>query len=264
MTRDAWLELDPLVDGRSSLVLGIPHVRFDGKLFGGTGLATAVSAMEAHSGRGALWATVQFVGVAEEGERLDITVTDVASGGTTSQLEVRATSSDRLVFSALGATARPRPDGFAAAFATMPEVPPPDDAPPLRLGGFDPTPEMLAKGPFACADYRMVTDDRGEVFVWARPLRWSLTRATLAYLADFVPSAVLRSAGRFGGGTSLDNTIRFGSAVEDPDGGDGWVLLENVPFFADNGFVHGAARIWTSAGTLVAVASQSAVARLFD
>lgn len=261
MTCDAWLAFDDLRDGRTRMVLGAPHVRFDGQLFGGTGLATAIAVMEAASGREALWATVQFVGAAPQGAELVVTVEELATGGTTSQLEVRAVSDGAVVFTAVGATARQRDGGFAATFHAMPDVPGPDDAAPLRFGNVEPTASMLEKGPFAFCDYRKVTDAHDNAYVWARPKEWTMTAAVLGYLADFVPSAVLAAAGRFGGGTSLDNTIRFGATARNHPA---WVLMENQPYFADNGFVHGAARMWSIDGTLLAVASQTAVARLFD
>lgn len=261
MSNDDWLGLTPLEDGRSHLVLSAPLVRFDAKLYGGTGLALTVAAMEAQSGRDALWATVQFVGVADEGDRLDIHVEELASGGTTSQLRLTATCGERLVLASLGATARVRPDGFAARFHTMPETPGPEGAPPLRFGDFDPTPQMLAKGPFATSEFRVVDGADGARYVWVRINDWPLTRAGLAYIADFVPSAVLHAAGRLGGGTSLDNTIRYGATVS---ADSPWILVDSDPYFADNGYVHGAARLWSHDGTLLAVASQSAVARIFD
>jgi acyl-CoA thioesterase len=69
----------------------------------------------------------------------------------------------------------------------------------------------------------------------------------------------VRAAGRAGAGVSLDNTIRFG-----PPPQCDWVLLEVDPYFAHHGFVHGAARVWSPDGILLAVASQTARAQLFD
>lgn len=255
------LGLAPVVDGRSSFVLTPPLVRFDGQLFGGTGLAVVVAAMEEATDRSALWATVQFVGTAAEGERLDVEVEELAHGGTTSQVRVTATVGDRVVLAGLGSTARSREGGFEASFGTMPTVAPPADCGPLTFGAMEPPPEMKARGPFAIGDFRTSPGDHESQYVWARIDGFEVTRTVLAYIADFVPSAVLRAAGRLGGGTSLDNAMRFGPIVP---AHTRWVLLDSDPYFADNGFVHGAARLWTDDGTLVAVATQSAVARIFD
>jgi acyl-CoA thioesterase len=86
-----------------------------------------------------------------------------------------------------------------------------------------------------------------------------LTRAALGFVADVVPSGVVRAAGRAGAGTSLDNSIRFG-----PDPVGDWVLIDIDPHRISGGYGHGAARLWATDGTLLAVASQSASLLLFD
>lgn len=257
---DAWLGLEPIVDGKSSFTLTPALVRYDGKLFGGTGLAVTVAAIEAVSERSTVWATVQFVGSANEGDRIDVHVEEVAAGHNTSQVRLTATMGDRLILLGLGAAARRRDDGFGARFGAMPEVTPPESSPAFSIGNFEPPPEMSRSGPFSTADYRVALGRDESQYVWARMHDQHQTHVTLAYLADFVPSAVLRAAGQMGGGTSLDNSIRFGPDVSD---GSDWLLIDNDPYFADNGFVHGAARLWTRDGALVGVASQSAVAKIF-
>ena len=260
-----WLGLEPAEGpGRYSFTLTHSLARFDGKLFGGTGLAIAVAALEAETGRGALWLTVQFVGSADLGERIDCHVEVLASGRSTSQVRFTATVGDRLVLAALGATAQQRDDGFGARLGRMPEVSAPEESPPLELG-FPVSLEVISRqGPFAMADYRRATGAAaaaGADLVWARMRTVRQSRSTVAYLADFVPSAVVRAAGRVGGGTSLDNSIRFGPAV--PPGTD-WLLIDNDPYLADNGYVHGGARLWSADGVLLGVASQTAVARFVD
>jgi acyl-CoA thioesterase len=69
----------------------------------------------------------------------------------------------------------------------------------------------------------------------------------------------MRAAGRAGGGTSLDNTMRFGA---DPEGD--WVLIDMDPHLASGGYVSGAARLWSTSGTLLGVASQTATGVLMD
>ena len=260
MVADDILSLAPIDDGRTSLVLTPPLVRFDGQLFGGTGLAAVVESMERVAGRDALWATVQFVGSAAEGERIDLTVEVVAAGGTTTQARITGTVDGRLVIAGLGAAARRREDGFEASFGTIPEVVAPEECPPLRFGSFDLVPGMSDRGPFAIGEYRAAPGEHGAQYVWIRLDGVHFTRSLIAYVADMVPSAVLRAAGRFGGGTSLDNTMRFGPPV--PAGCE-WILLDTDPYLAHNGFVHGAARVWADDGTLLAVATQSAIARVF-
>ena len=51
-------------------------------LFGGSGLAAAISAMEGTSGRQCVWATAQYLSYAKPGEALDIDVTIAGDGQT--------------------------------------------------------------------------------------------------------------------------------------------------------------------------------------
>lgn len=254
-------ELRPTGDGRYAFDLTPALARFDGRLFGGAGLAASVAALEAASDRGALWTTVQFVGSAEIGERIECGVDLLAEGYNTSQGRVTATVGDRLIFLALGSTARSRDDGFGADLGMMPSVPTPDQCEPWMPEFPVPPESITARGPFSTAEFRLAKRDDGSVNLWTRMKAGPLTRLTLSYLADFVPSAVLRAAGRNGGGTSLDNSIRFGRApAPDTD----WILVDTEPYLADSGYVHGGARLWSADGQLLAVASQTAVAKLFD
>jgi acyl-CoA thioesterase II len=254
------LELQPTIDGHYRFELTPDLARFDGRLFGGAGLAASVAAMELATERSALWVTTQFVGSAEIGDHIDCHAEVLASGYNTSQSRVTATTDGRIVFVALGATARER-DGFGADLGHMPDVPSPDQCEPWAPNFPGVGDAITARGPFATAEIRQGESRESTDYLWARMKDFSQTRLTLAYLGDFVPSAVLRAAGRTGGGTSLDNSIRFGVA---PAADSDWILIDNEPYLADSGYVHGAARLWSTDGHLLAVASQTAVARLFD
>jgi acyl-CoA thioesterase II len=249
------------VDGHYTFELTPELARFDGRLFGGAGLAAAVAALEAETKRNALWATVQFVGTADVGDPIDCHVEVLASGHDTTQARVTATTGDRIVFLALGSTARTRDDAFGAALGSMPNIPGPEECALWEPAFPFPTETITARGPFATAEFRLAPGRNGSVMLWARMRESDQSRMTIAYLGDFVPSAVLRAAGRNGGGTSLDNSIRFGKA---PPPGTEWILIDTEPHLADSGYVHGAARLWSSDGQLLAVASQTAVAKLFD
>ena len=83
----------------------------------------------------------------------------------------------------------------------------------------------------------------------------------LAFIADMVPVAVARAAGKMGAGSSLDNSMRFHGGVADT----GWVLIELLGELANGGFGHGSLRVWTEDGKLIATGSQTASMRfLFD
>jgi acyl-CoA thioesterase-2 len=255
------LELHHAVDGHYGFDLTPNLARFDGRLFGGAGLSASVAALEAATDRRTLWATVQFVGSAEIGDHIDCRVEVLAEGYNTTQARITATANGRIVFVALGSTARHRDDAFSAELGRMPSIVGPDQCP-LWAPSFPvPAESIRARGPFATAEFRQGTSSDGTVMLWARMKDSGQSRVTLAYLADFVPSAVLRAAGRNGGGTSLDNSIRFGKP---PPAETDWILIDTEPHLADSGYVHGAARLWSADGALLAVASQTAVAKLFD
>jgi len=255
---DDWLGLERRGPGHWRFELTPPLSRFDAKLYGGTGLAAVTAVLEAETERDALWATVQFVASAEVGEQIDCHLEVLAQGHRTSQVRVTGTAGDRLVFAALGATGQPRDGGLQVQVATMPEVTPPHDLLPwspkvpfnLHAGN---------QGWLDTVDLREVPGPGAAMTLWARLRDRPMTWAGLGFVADMVPSAVVRAAGRAGGGTSLDNAIRFGPAPT----GD-WVLVELDPQFASGGYAHGAARLWSSDGVHLATASQTAVAIMFD
>jgi acyl-CoA thioesterase len=255
------LELQPHGDGRYSFELTPELARFDDKLFGGAGLAAAVAALETETERRAIWTTVQFVGSADLGEHIECRTEVLAAGYNTTQAEVTATVGNRLVFKALGSTARERENGFSHELGEIPDAPGPEDSEGWLPEFPFPIDTVAARGPFSTAEFRLAKRSDGRTVLWVRLPSISQTRTTVAYLADFVPSSVLRAAGRAGGGTSLDNSIRFG---REPAAGTDWIMIETDPWIIDAGYVHGGARIWARDGTLLAVASQTAVARLFD
>ncbi|HEV7722153.1 MAG TPA: thioesterase family protein [Iamia sp.] len=230
--------------------------RFDGILYGGTGAAASVLAMEAATQRDALWVVTQFVAPAHVGETIDVGVDELALGGRIAQLQVRAHVGDRMVFTALGATARPRPEGLTGQYLPMPAVSPPDDCGPVPFGPSSMRDaEMGSSRRLEYRAARFVGEaPPGALALWARVRGIDeLTRAGVAYLADMVPPAVARAAGRVGGGFSLDNALRFADVPPAE-----WVLLDLRGELATNGYGHGRLTAWTPDGILVATGSQTA------
>jgi acyl-CoA thioesterase len=252
MTDDiAWLGVEPRADGTWSLELNSHLGRGDGKLYGGTGLALAVALMETVTDREALWATVQFSGSANVGERLDCTVDVHAQGRRSSQLQVTVRAGDRLVFTALGATGAHAESTQEVQVPVMPDVPGPEAADDwvgrMRL------PNQARSGWTEIADMRRFELPDGHFGMWGRLKGHPQSRASLGFLADFVPVSVSRAARVDGAGFSLDNSIRFGYFVETD-----WVLLDFDPWFAAGSYLHGAVRLFAEDGTLLGVASQTA------
>jgi acyl-CoA thioesterase len=82
-----------------------------------------------------------------------------------------------------------------------------------------------------------------------------LSSATLAIIADWVPSGLSQAAGRVGG-NSLDNTIRIYQLYPTE-----WVLCDIRIHGIQHGFGHGTAHLWSEDGRLMATASQSLIVR---
>jgi acyl-CoA thioesterase II len=251
--------------GRASFELTQPLARFDGKLFGGTAIAAAVALAELETLRPALWSTVQFVsGETMVGDRLACTTEVLAAGRSAAQVRVTARVGEREIFCALGATAHRKPGRLEQAFEAMPAVPGPEESPPFML----PLPEALRR--VASSMKRNIemrsappldeaTLATGTLRLWARVPDRAATPAVIGYLADMVPLSIAHASGRAGGGTSIDNTVRFaGSSAAE------WILLQLDPTVASGGYGHGTAHVWSPSGALLATASQTASLILFD
>jgi len=250
-----FLDVSLIDGGRTGhVILALRHSTPDGRFYGGAGLALTIAAMEAATERRARWATAQFVATARIGDEVTIDVDVAAAGRSTSQLRVTGTVDGRTLFQALGATGDPHSELPGRAFAPMPAVAAPETCPPMEI------PKAPGSGPghFVTEDVRDA--GTGAVMrVWIRLHDYDVTRpAMLGYVADLVPLAVRRALDVRGSGASLDNTIRIGAPATSP-----WVLLELQPDLTDGGFVHGSVRIWSSAGLLLAMASQTATLRPF-
>jgi len=249
----AFLGLE-MADGAATGTLPVaePIRTPDGRLYGGALLGVAITAMETATERRIVWATAQFVASAPHGTRIDVTVEELARGGRSSQVLVRATAPDGPMFTALGATGLDRPDLFDARYLAMPAVPPPEECPPL----LPPTPGG-EHGYRTATDIRAAGVDRAgrppALLIWASvPGHCTSLPALLALVADHLPLTLGRFADFDGAGASLDNTLRVGPRAEHD-----WVLLECHPELGAGGYGHGTVHLWAPDGTLLAVGSQS-------
>ena len=99
--------------------------------------------------------------------------------------------------------------------------------------------------------------------LWARltpPRRDYDARRASRIVADMVPGAIARAAGKLGGGFSLDNALRF-AEVRPTE----WVLLHLRGDVATHGYGHGSFTAWSSDGALLATGSQTAsMTHVFD
>jgi acyl-CoA thioesterase len=261
----ALLGLVPDGPGQATFELTRPLARFDGKLFGGTAIAVAVALAEVETARPSLWTTVQFIaGDTTLGDRFRCTTEVLAEGRSAAQVRVTAHVDGREVFCALGATAHRKPERVEATFERFPSVPAPEVAAPFQL----PIPAALrAEASKALRNIEMRSAPPLEgspapathLTLWARVPGHPATPAVMAYLADMVPLSIARAARRAGGGTSIDNTMRFSGAEADE-----WILLELDPHLASGGYGHGGVLVWSPGGELLATGGQTASLLLFD
>jgi acyl-CoA thioesterase len=209
-----------------------------------------------------LWNTTQFVAPAPNGSTIELLTEKLAAGKRISQVRVTATVEGSIVFTSLGSTGAPRDGGLEGQYEKMPAVSGPDLAP----GTEYPRPEFPFDHPDGDVTFRRLCEYRqaeiestdrvgaGTMMLWSRfNERREMTPAAIAFLADMVPVAVARAAGKLGAGTSLDNSLRF---VDVPD--TEWVLLEMQANFAGGGYGHGMIRVWSEDGKLLATGSQTA------
>jgi acyl-CoA thioesterase len=261
------LALVPFRFGRdrsdARFVLTPDLARHDGALYGGTGAAAAVMAMEAATQRGALWVATQFVAQARLGDHIEVEARTLAAGKRIAQLQVVARVDDEVIFTALGATAHPRPDGLTGQYHDMPDVTPHHHSPPLHGG--PPAAAGRELGFTRNLEFReavLAESDPRAMALWARltPPRREITPAGVAYLADMVPGAIARAAYKLGGGFSLDNALRFGEMQPTE-----WVLLHLRGDLATHGYGHGSFTAWSIDGALLATGSQTAsMTHVFD
>ena len=247
------LDLIPFEQGagpnEGSFELTSNLTRQDGILYGGTGAATTVIAMETATQRDAIWVLTQFVAPVRVGERISWVVGVLAQGRYVAQLQLTATVDDRVVFCGLGATGRDRANGLTGQFDVMPQVEPPEKCEQMRRG---------RSGHHANMELREAPLEPGRppghLALWARLTTGAdLTRAGMAFLVDRVPLAISRAAGVMALGLSLDNCLRFAATPQTE-----WILLELHGQVASHGYGHGSLTVWAPDGTLLATGSQSA------
>jgi acyl-CoA thioesterase len=237
--------------------------RPDGGLFGGTAIAASTTCMEAATDAPAVWITTQYVSTAQVGSVVELDTVIVAKGKRINQLQVTGHVGGQLMFTSVGSTALPREGGIEGQFVQMPNVAGPQDA-----GDFFPGPPQMRNDPnfFRAAEFRSVElpeDEKrtkGSFVLWARVTGQPASPAIIGYLADMSPTAVARGAGKMGGGTSLDNSMRFGPSTESD-----WVLMEMHGHLAVGGYGHSSIHIWSPDGVLLGYGGQTSnIRHLFD
>jgi acyl-CoA thioesterase len=265
MDSRAFLGLEPTHNPYRWALPVVPGLCTRGNfLFGGAGLASAISAMEGTSGRQCVWAAGQYLSYARPGEVMDVDVTIAVSGHQITQARAVCHVGNREILT-VNAALGDRPMPYHGQFETMPDVPAPLECP--RRVYLDTQGTIDTRWEQRLAKFRDWEGMDGRVQGDGRTILWSrlpevidgVDTAALAILGDFVPMGVGQALGIQGGGNSLDNTLRIGRLVPTE-----WVLLDIDVHMVERGFGHGLVRMFAEDGTLMAVASQSCILRLWD
>ncbi|MBV9840563.1 MAG: thioesterase family protein [Sphingomonadaceae bacterium] len=240
------------------LCTGRPESYF---MFGGSGLALAARAVERRTGGPLRWLTLQFIAPTLIGARLELTV-ERLTGGRVAQLSLNGAVGDEITLRGLAATGSRSSGAPDLMAARMPDVPPPDDCPIIRAHNaieqdvHQLLELRLVRGRFGIFSKAPRSAD-SRVLVWMRPTYGDVDASALALMADFVGSTMSNAVGLRGGAGSLDNTIRVIGLPTTP-----WVLCDiAIPAIAD-GIGHGRVDLFAEDGALLALASQTFIARL--
>ncbi len=229
-------------------------------LFGGCGLAAGVAALEAVTGRPAVWATAQYLAYAPRDSEVVVTTDVLVAGGHVTQARASAWVQDREILgvcAALGTGQLTAPAWAAPPAVAAPANCPARVFPPLYDRSiFSHVETRLARGrPLAELDG---TPGEPDTALWARiPGHLEPSAATLAILGDFVSGGASEPMGRRTRGRSLDNTIRVARLVPSE-----WVLCDIRMHALVGGFGQGTAFLWSEGGVLLGTASQTIAARL--
>jgi acyl-CoA thioesterase-2 len=230
-------------------------------LFGGVGLAAAVSAMEQTCGRPVIWATAQYISFARPQTVVDLDVWVPTEGRHSTQARVIGHVGDKEIIT-VNAALGERPSPYADQWIQAPDAPAPEDCPRVEHWRA-PTDDInsrfevrLVRGRYR--DRNVQGRGDGRVVVWMRPKEGQpIGSNLLCVMADFVSVAISDALGETAGGNSLDNTIRF-ARIEPTE----WVLCDIAIEAIQSGVAHGVMRLFSQTGVLMASASQSLILRL--
>ena len=234
-------------------------------MFGGVGLAAAIQAMERTCERPVIWATAQYLSYARPPSVVDLDVWVPAAGRNTSQARVTGHVGDKEIFT-VNAALGSRESPLSQQWVDMPSVPGPEDCKHTDHWrgddeGLHGQIEMrLVQGNYGFSMGERGPAKDGRLILWMRPKNGQdIDAATLAIFADHVPSGIGNALGLNAGGNSLDNTIRIVRLVPTQ-----WVLCDISIAAVHAGFGHGAMRLFSEDGVLMATASQSVIVRVHE
>lgn len=258
-----WLGLEPTHNPMRWMLPVTPGISAGGQfLFGGCALGAAIAAMEGVTGRPVIWATAQYLSYARPPSVLDVDVTVAVDGRHIAQARATGHVADTEILT-VNAALGSREFDRTGSWVERPEVPDPDDCPErgLRFPGTESVMNRLDVRLASANEWQDIEGnpvEGGRTALWARmPDMLDLSSgAALAILGDYVPFGISQALGVWGGGNSLDNTLRVYRLVPTE-----WVLLDIRIQAVARGFGHGVVHQWAQDGTLLATASQSTIVR---
>jgi len=228
-------------------------------MFGGCGLGAAIAALEGTTDRPVVWATAQYLSFAKVDSVVDFDVTLAVHGGKTTQARAVGHVGGTEIITvnaALGKRSSPQEQRFT----DPPLVQPPEACPPRERSSMVPDSldtRLEQRWALPVGSDKPGLLARGRVGVWTRVIGLSdNSAATLAVLGDYIPMGIGFLQGGNTSSTSLDNTLRV-MELHPTD----WYLLDIAVDGVANGFGHGVIHIWTEAGELCAIGSQSCIVR---
>ncbi len=232
-------------------------------LFGGCGLASGLVALEEASERPAIWATAQYLSYAPLGATVTVKTDLAVVGNRVTQARATTYAEGREILTVNAALGTGELSS-STPWVTMPDVPDPEDCPARAM------PKRFATSIFNHLESRIAigrsfdqidgTPGSPVSALWSRvPGHFDPSAATLAIFGDYVAGGVTQPLGFNTMGRSLDNTIRV-ATLEPTE----WVLCEIHMHALAGGFAQGTAFMWSRSGTLLATASQSIAAKLWD
>lgn len=238
-------------------------------LYGGVGLAVAIESLEAECERPVVMATTQFIGQSHPDQTLKITNEIGKSGNNFTQASSRCTVDDNLILATQASLGLPRGEMNHQWNNVLADVPKPGDCD-VTLAGLHAENSILSRFEVRPIDGPrpfMQMERSGQILAgnprsrfWARiPECSEINAASLSVLADIAPSVTTSHMGAFVGGSSLDNTIRMVQLVPSD-----WILCEVELHSLVQGIGHTTQRMWSQSGELLAVATQSFIAKLLN
>jgi acyl-CoA thioesterase-2 len=238
-----------------------------GALYGGSGLAAVIAALEASTGRPLVWATAQYLSFVRMPATLEIRLATPVVGARTTQARGIVRNGDQEILGVL-ATLGHRDEHAHWTFAEPPDVPSPEETRRQVVAEAEGTiHDVLDMRIVRGVSRRQLLRGKPPVETGGRAAYWVRVpggrhvpdAAELALIGDLVPSAFPSATGLPISGSSLDNTIRSGELVATE-----WVLADVQVHAVVDGYGHGIAHLWSQDGTLLGTASQSAFVRRPD